>query len=618
MTRLGGATRYATSLAISRQYASAPTVFIATGTDFADALSAASAAAAQDSPLLLTPPDSLPAPVADEIKRLRPRTIYVLGGRGAVTDPVLAQLAIFAPTVRLGGDTRYTTSEQIVEHFNGSGAPRLFMVTGAGFADALTASAAAGSTDAPLLLVDGSRTALPTRTLDALDRWGVEHVAIAGGHGAVDMHIEQQLRTAGYEVSRHAGEDRFGTAARLHQAYFSQTAPGAVFVATGLDFPDALSAAALAGRMGSPVLPTRRECVPTVVQTVIATSPATTRFVVGGEGVVSAAAAANTPCVEQPAAPPESDVWPTTGWTILDDVPVPYSDRPPVDVHASNVLLDETDLRIFTVPRTNERADHPVSYAQYAISALMEYEATGDQLWLDRTIRHAERLTQMRTERDGAWWFPYLFPWTYYERTMTTPWWAGMAQGQALSVFVRLHETTGDPRWEHAAHQTWKSFLQRREPGQPWSTMIHKDHLFFELYAGNQPPLLVFNGHVFALFGVYDYWLFTRDAEVARYLDGAITTALSLMPMVRKAGGVSYYCVQEPYCQSPLWQNAHYHPINWWQLDTLARITGDEVFAEWAALLREDSPPVTTPTQRNSRGAPAVPGHEPLGDLFGQ
>ena len=129
-----------------------------------------------------------------------------------------------------------------------------------------------------------------------------------------------------------------------------------------------------------------------------------------------------------------------------------------------------------------------------------DYQAKGDQIWLDRAVRHAERLAEIRTERDGAWWFPYLFPWTYYQRTMTVPWWSGMAQGQALSLFVRLYEETGDGRWSVAADKTWQSFLQPRSAAEPWSTMVDGDSLWFEEYAGNQPPLLVLNGQIFAIF----------------------------------------------------------------------------------------------------------------------
>jgi hypothetical protein len=285
------------------------------------------------------------------------------------------------------------------------------------------------------------------------------------------------------------------------------------------------------------------------------------------------------------------DAWAVSGWTLAADVEAPYADRPPVDVHDPSIGIDSTGLRIYRQVGTGIRADHPVAYAQYGISALLEYERTGDELWLDRALRHGERLEQIHVERDGAWWFPYSFRWTYYERSISAPWWSGMAQGQALSLFTRLAEETGDDRWETAADRTWASFHQPYADDEPWSTLVIDDHLYFEEYAGDQLPLLVLNGHAFALFGLYDYWRLTGDPEVARFFDGGATTVLDrMMPLVRVEDGVSYYCVQADYCQSPGWQNATYHVIHSWQLDTLARITGDTGFTEWADVLRTDWP----------------------------
>src|SRR5580704_6007818 len=59
---------------------------------------------------------------------------------------------------------------------------------------------------------------------------------------------------------RLAGADRFATAAAVSQATYPDGAPIA-YVATGLDFPDALAAAAAAGGHG-PVLLTLPDSVP--------------------------------------------------------------------------------------------------------------------------------------------------------------------------------------------------------------------------------------------------------------------------------------------------------------------------------------------------------------------
>ena len=218
----------------------------------------------------------------------------------------------------------------------------------------------------------------------------------------------------------------------------------------------------------------------------------------------------------------------------------------------------------------------------------------------------------MHVERDGAWWYPYPFPWTYYERTLDAPWWSSMAQGEALSLYSRLAAVTGEARWTEAADRTWESFPQQYEADGPWGSLVIEDHLFLEAFAGNQPPLLVANAHVFAMFGLYDYWRLTRNAEAARYFDGAASTVLErMMPLVRVEGGVMYYCVQAEYCQSPLWQNAHYHPIFVSQLETLANITGDARFTEWHDLLSADWQPAPFGAARGFE-PDFEPGVEPL------
>jgi putative cell wall-binding protein len=69
-------------------------------------------------------------------------------------------------------------------------------------------------------------------------------VFILGGYAAVPASVDQQLINEGYKVQRFAGQTRFDTA--LQVAKFGLDDPANVVVATGTDFPDALSAGPLA------------------------------------------------------------------------------------------------------------------------------------------------------------------------------------------------------------------------------------------------------------------------------------------------------------------------------------------------------------------------------------
>src|SRR5690606_32879878 len=92
--------------------------------------------------------------------------------------------------------------------------------------------------------------------------------------------------------------------------------------------------------------------------------------------------------------------------------------------------------------------DHPVGQAQYVVNMLRNHRIDPDPQYLDLAIANANRLLQRAVRHGGAIFFPYPFDYGLHGRgTMAAPWYSGMAQGIALSGFVRLHELTGDPKW---------------------------------------------------------------------------------------------------------------------------------------------------------------------------
>ena len=92
-SRLAGADRYATAVAISRRAFpdSAAVVYVARADAFADALAGGSLT---DGPVLLVPScGTVPAVVLAEVRRIAPSEVIALGGTGAVCDAVLAQVS---------------------------------------------------------------------------------------------------------------------------------------------------------------------------------------------------------------------------------------------------------------------------------------------------------------------------------------------------------------------------------------------------------------------------------------------------------------------------------------------------------------------------------------------
>ncbi|WP_173924479.1 cell wall-binding repeat-containing protein [Agromyces sp. Marseille-P2726] len=297
--RLAGADRFETAVAISQRFSpGVPVLYVATGADFPDALSAAAAAAHHGGPLLLTQAEALPAVVRTEITRLAPQRVIIAGGEGVVGAGVQAELAALLPGIsidRLGGADRFETARLLVDEAF-STVTEAFIATGRDFPDALAASAAAGRLGAPVYLVDGLSPSLRPGTVEALAALGAWTVRIAGGSGAVSAAIEQELAANGFAVLRHEGLDRFQTAAAINAAVFGGTKPTSAFLATGGDFADALAGAALAGGLLAPLYLTRTACIPHPVSLALNELAPPARVILGGSAVVGEEVAAGTAC----------------------------------------------------------------------------------------------------------------------------------------------------------------------------------------------------------------------------------------------------------------------------------------------------------------------------------
>ncbi|MEA3510408.1 MAG: cell wall-binding repeat-containing protein [Actinomycetota bacterium] len=256
MPRIAGDDRFHTAVAISLSAypGGADIVYVATGYNFPDALAGGPGAVKADGPILLSRVDSIPAVTLDEIRRLSPSRIVILGGEAALAPPVADALASTgADVVRLAGRDRYDTAAMIsAMHFD-SGVSIAFVTGGTDFPAAVAGAPAAAASDAPMLLTRPDD--LPSYTRDELKRLQPEVIMILGGSDVVGTSVEQEL--AAYALSgvvqRLSGDDQYATAVAISQ--WAQPEDSATaYVATSGTFVDALAGVSVAVRDGAPIL----------------------------------------------------------------------------------------------------------------------------------------------------------------------------------------------------------------------------------------------------------------------------------------------------------------------------------------------------------------------------
>lgn len=187
-----------------------------------------------------------------------------------------------AYTARLYGTDRYRTAIAISQQ-GWSNSYYAVLARGDDFPDALCAGPLAKTYNAPILLTEPWR--LNPDVLTELKRLGVSYVYIIGGPGAVSQNVEYSLRSAGISsIERIYGSDRYDTSVRIAER---MGWPGTIALATGENFPDALSISAIASKKGMPILLTGRYNLPYSVDQYIRNRSINKTYVVGGVGVIS-------------------------------------------------------------------------------------------------------------------------------------------------------------------------------------------------------------------------------------------------------------------------------------------------------------------------------------------
>lgn len=270
--RISGADRFETSVAISQSIVppggTAPVVYVVTGMDYADALSAGPAAARGGGVMLLTLQSRLPDVVKSELDRINPERIVVVGGPSVVSTAVETALQAYvnAPgdVIRIHGADRYATSRLIVADAFAEGIPNLFIATGRNFPDALAAGPAASRLGGAVLLVNGNASTADLATRTLITELGMPDLHLAGGPSVVSTGVQNSLTAhvgASATVTRYAGANRYDTALVMNWEVFGAQGTDFAFLATGAGFADALAGGPLAAAYDAPLYLSTQRCL---------------------------------------------------------------------------------------------------------------------------------------------------------------------------------------------------------------------------------------------------------------------------------------------------------------------------------------------------------------------
>lgn len=222
------------------------------------------------------------------------RTVYVADtGNHRISK---WNVAVATQEAAVAGSTRISTAiEASRKAYPVDGSVDIvILATAYNWPDALGGTALAGAVHGPLLLT--AKDALPTEVAAEITRLAPKRVYVLGGTGVVSDAVLNDARALTSEniATRLYGADRYGTAIAIAdevKAMRGAEYDGTAFVCTGLNFPDALSAAPIAAANGWPIYLTHTDSVlPEVVDSMMRTyggNPSNHGYIIGGTGALS-------------------------------------------------------------------------------------------------------------------------------------------------------------------------------------------------------------------------------------------------------------------------------------------------------------------------------------------
>jgi len=219
---------------------------------------------------------------------------------------------------------------------------------------------------------------------------------------------------------------------------------------------------------------------------------------------------------------------------------------------------------------------NPIAIAQYALGCFNLYKRTAAKKYLDIFIKQVNWLVEnLVKNKKGIYVWNHNFDWEY-GKGLKSPWYSGLAQGNGLSVMVRAYELTKDERYKVAAEKAFLSLITEIKDGGTMFTDGQGDVWIEEVIV--DPATHILNGFVWAAWGIYDYYLLTRDEKVKAFFDRFVSTLKENLPKFDVRIWSLYELSQN---KIKMVASHFYHRLHVVQLMVMYKLTGEDIFLSY-------------------------------------
>ncbi len=222
---------------------------------------------------------------------------------------------------------------------------------------------------------------------------------------------------------------------------------------------------------------------------------------------------------------------------------------------------------------------YPISIGQYGLAIWHTYLQTKSEQDKKRFLAIADWFYENHIEdqRLGAYWLTDVDKPAY---RIKKPWKSAFSQARAINILLRAFQLTGQDRYRQLAEQALNPFqLAVKEGGV---TTFLKEGPFYEEYPSPDTPVLVLNGMIFSLCGIYDFLrVYPGHALAQKIYDDGVATLVNILPRYDMGFWSKYSLCEANFHPAVDPATIGYHHLHIIQLELMYRLTKIEIFKEY-------------------------------------
>lgn len=259
-TEIIGSDRYDTAAKISKKgWNASSTVVIANGINEIEGIVSNPLAAAYNAPVLLAEKDKVSKYTTDELKRLNPSNIIIIGGKNSIGENTVSNIKKTAPSAsikRIEGSNIEELSVNIAKEIDSkANVSKIYVAGENGAADALSVVSKAAEEKAPIIVT--SKNSVNSSVKNWIKSNSISTAYFLGKTAVISDNVIKEIDSVvsgNVSGNRIGGSDRNQTNARVIKALYPSETYNPVFVAKNSPLVDAISVGVYAARTKSPIV----------------------------------------------------------------------------------------------------------------------------------------------------------------------------------------------------------------------------------------------------------------------------------------------------------------------------------------------------------------------------